>query len=95
MLLFEERIVALEFLQADELCGRRGACSRAGAPCQAVLAHVRAPLGQHSGMDRQRRSDGAHLNPRLMTQLHSRQLELVTVLPNAPWAWSRHGRHSA
>src|SRR5687768_3970527 len=95
MLLFEECIVALELLEPGDLARRALRQCLPRAPCQSAVAHILAPLGQHERMDRERRGHRAHLNPRLLTEAHRGQLELVTVLADAAWSRSRHARHSA
>ena len=80
MFLLELRVLAFEGLQLRDLAGRsRWRCLRdcplGGDPSFASLP----PLREHEGMDLQRRGDGLHLNPGLLTQANSGELQLVAV----------------
>ena len=85
MLLLQQRMRLLERLELFDLPHRSGRRCRVRTPSQDSVARILPPLGQHEGMNLQRTSDGLHLHPRLLTQSHRGQLELVAVPPNRPW----------
>jgi hypothetical protein len=57
---------------------------------QAAFLRVLSPLREHERMNLERRRDGLHLNPRLLTQAHRSELKLVAVASNFPWPGSWH-----
>jgi hypothetical protein len=57
---------------------------------QAAFLRVLSPLREHERMNLERRRDGLHLNPRLLTQANSGELKLVTVPMNFSWAGPWH-----
>ena len=86
MLLVQERVRLLERLQLRDLAGgARWRCLRSTAADEA-FPHILPPLGQHEGMDLQRRRNGLDLQARLLTEPHRRQFKLVAVLPDRPWS---------
>jgi hypothetical protein len=90
MLLLQERVCLLERLQLRDLARGAGRWRLPCPPSQSPVARILAPLREHERVDRQRGGDGLDLNPRLLTESDRRQLELITVLPDRAWPWSRH-----
>ena len=85
MLLLQLGVLTLKRLKLGDLArGSPWWCFRS-FPSDQSVAHVLPPLGQHERMDLQHSGDGLHLNPRLLTQSHRGQLELVTVLAYRAW----------
>ncbi len=59
-------------------------------PRSRPVPHVLPPLRQHERMNRQRGGDRLHLDPRLLTQSHGRELELLAVPAHRTRSRSRH-----
>ena len=85
MLLLEERVRVLKRLQLFDLPdGSRRRCWST-APPQDSVARILPPLRQHERVDLERRGNGLHLHPRLLTEPDRGQLELVGVATNRAW----------
>ena len=80
MLFLQERVLPLEHLELDDLARRPGGCGLRQAPAQSAVADVLPPLRQHERLNVERGGDSLHLQVRLVTQPHRRELEVPAVL---------------
>ena len=90
MLLLELGVLPLEGLELGDLPCRPGGRGLPRLPAQPAVTRVLPPLGQHEGVDLERRGDGLDLDPPLLTQANRGQFELVAVLPDGSWPGSGH-----
>jgi len=67
MLLLQIGVLPFEQLQLRDLAGRAGWRRLRGSSAEPTIARILPPLGQHEGMDLQRRGDRLHLHPWLLT----------------------------
>jgi len=83
MLLLEHAVLTLELLQSADLPHwsrlRSFRFRIRGLRAKASLSELLAPSREHVRVDVQRLSNYLDLNPRAITQLHGRALELETV----------------
>jgi hypothetical protein len=68
MLLLQQRAGLLERLELRHLAPGSRRRGFGGPTPDHAVAHILPPLGQHEGMDLQRRCDGLHLQARLLTE---------------------------
>jgi len=86
VLLLEHCVLALELLQPRELTRLRRRRHRRRRTAEPALAGVLPPLREHEGVDRERRGNRLHLDPRLLTQPDGCAFELMAVAPDGAWA---------
>src|ERR1041385_5931811 len=94
MLLLQESMLALQLLQAPDLTFTWRLASarfRLEAPrSKASFTELLPPTGKHERVNVECIGDRFHLDPRPMTELHRRALELNPVLLRPLWARSAH-----